>query len=133
NSTAHESPIQSWNLIRPSVVSASKSGAVSPICNPIVMLPSPGPCRLESQSSLAERAALIRRTAQIDPKPAQFDPLPDPSPAKIRHAPRRSQGSEGDRPSGFVGGALQGGDVDLLHAEHCAHGPIGPGLVGMVQ
>ena len=31
NSTAHESPIQSWNRIVPSVVSASKSGAVSPI------------------------------------------------------------------------------------------------------
>src|SRR4051794_8582381 len=31
NSTAHESPIQSWKRIRPSVVSASKSGAVSPI------------------------------------------------------------------------------------------------------
>src|ERR1043165_5241455 len=30
NSTAHLSPIQSWNLMRPSVVSASKSGAVSP-------------------------------------------------------------------------------------------------------
>ena len=30
-STAHESPIQSWKLIGPSVVSASKSGAVSPI------------------------------------------------------------------------------------------------------
>ena len=28
NSTAHESPIQSWKLIRPWVVSASKSGAV---------------------------------------------------------------------------------------------------------
>ena len=37
NSTAHESPIQSWNLIGPSVVSASKSGAVSPICNAIVV------------------------------------------------------------------------------------------------
>src|ERR687892_2058690 len=36
NSTAHESPIQSWKLIRPSVVSASKSGAVSPICSAIV-------------------------------------------------------------------------------------------------
>ena len=35
NSTAHESPIQSWKLIVPSVVSASKSGAVSPICKPI--------------------------------------------------------------------------------------------------
>ena len=32
NSTAHESPIQSWKLIGPSVVSASKSGAVSPRC-----------------------------------------------------------------------------------------------------
>src|SRR6476646_6994080 len=31
NKTAHESPIQSWNRIRPSLVSASKSGAVSPI------------------------------------------------------------------------------------------------------
>ena len=31
NSTAHESPIQSWKLIGPSVVSAWKSGAVSPI------------------------------------------------------------------------------------------------------
>ena len=34
-STAHESPIQSWKPMRPSVVSASKSGAVSPICKPI--------------------------------------------------------------------------------------------------
>src|SRR6476469_3535258 len=31
NSTAHESPTQSWKRIRPSVESASKSGAVSPI------------------------------------------------------------------------------------------------------
>src|SRR6185437_1570430 len=42
-STAHESPIQSWKPIRPSVVSASKSGAVSPIVNaipkPPVVLP----------------------------------------------------------------------------------------------
>src|SRR5688572_9667514 len=35
NRTAHESPIQSWKLILPSVVSASKSGAVSPICSAI--------------------------------------------------------------------------------------------------
>ena len=34
--SAHESPIQSWNLILPSVVSASKSGAVSPSCSPMV-------------------------------------------------------------------------------------------------
>src|SRR5215813_10694270 len=31
NKTAHESPIQSWKRIGPSVVCASKSGAVSPI------------------------------------------------------------------------------------------------------
>jgi hypothetical protein len=31
NSTAHESPIQSWKLSSPSVVPAWKSGAVSPI------------------------------------------------------------------------------------------------------
>ena len=31
NNTAQELPIQSWNWILPSVVSASKSGAVSPI------------------------------------------------------------------------------------------------------
>src|SRR5215211_9378223 len=37
-STAHESPIQSWKLIVPSVVSASKSGAVSPIFRPIAIL-----------------------------------------------------------------------------------------------
>src|SRR4051794_10552697 len=35
NRTVHESPIQSWKEIEPSVVSASKSGAVSPICRAI--------------------------------------------------------------------------------------------------
>src|SRR5262249_46128512 len=35
NRTAHESPIQSWKWIVPSVVCASKSGAVSPICSVI--------------------------------------------------------------------------------------------------
>ena len=39
NSTAHESPIQSWKRILPSVVSASKSGAVSPICRAICRPP----------------------------------------------------------------------------------------------
>src|SRR5918996_5443912 len=38
NRTAHESPIHSWNRIGPSVVSASKSGAVSPICKAIALL-----------------------------------------------------------------------------------------------
>jgi hypothetical protein len=33
NSTAHESPIQSWNRTVPCVVSASKSGASSSICS----------------------------------------------------------------------------------------------------
>src|SRR5918994_51216 len=32
-STAHESPIHSWKRMRPSVVSASKSGATLPSCN----------------------------------------------------------------------------------------------------
>jgi hypothetical protein len=31
NSTAHESPIQSWKPMGPSAVSAWKSGAVAPI------------------------------------------------------------------------------------------------------
>ncbi|WSG46843.1 hypothetical protein OHA72_26585 [Dactylosporangium sp. NBC_01737] len=31
NSTAQESPIHSWKLIGPSVVAATKSGAMSPI------------------------------------------------------------------------------------------------------
>src|SRR6516225_552941 len=33
NSTVQESPIQSWKRMRPSVVSASKSGATSLICS----------------------------------------------------------------------------------------------------
>src|SRR5919201_4745617 len=37
-STAQESPIHSWKWMRPSVVSASKSGAVSPICSAIFLL-----------------------------------------------------------------------------------------------
>src|SRR5215207_5491613 len=39
NSTAHESPIHSWNRIVPCVVRASKSGAVSPIASVIVRPP----------------------------------------------------------------------------------------------
>src|ERR1700675_913038 len=35
NSSAQLVPIQSWNLILPSVVSASKSGATEPICRAI--------------------------------------------------------------------------------------------------
>src|SRR5215467_9379356 len=38
NSTAHESPIHSWKLIGPSVVSAWKSGALSPMASVIVVL-----------------------------------------------------------------------------------------------
>src|ERR1700751_6000701 len=41
NSTAQESPIQSWKRIRPSVVSASKSGATSLICKAIADLLGP--------------------------------------------------------------------------------------------
>jgi hypothetical protein len=36
NNTAHPSPIHSWNRILPSVVSASKSGAVSLIAKDII-------------------------------------------------------------------------------------------------
>src|SRR5215471_1548240 len=39
NSTAHESPIHSWNRIGPSVVFAVKSGAVSPSWSPMVFPP----------------------------------------------------------------------------------------------
>src|SRR2546423_5101374 len=38
NSTAQESPIQSWKLIGPSVVCAWKSGAVSPILTAMLSL-----------------------------------------------------------------------------------------------
>src|SRR6185437_3520685 len=38
-STAHESPIQSWKLISPSVVSAVKFGAVSLSCNAMCSVP----------------------------------------------------------------------------------------------
>src|SRR5437667_10414692 len=51
NSTAQESPIQSWKLIFPSVVSASKSGAVSPICKPICGL-LPPECFVEARVRL---------------------------------------------------------------------------------
>src|SRR5215469_6394069 len=46
-STAHESPIQSWNLMGPWVVFASKSGAVSLMESPIgfVCLPAWVPTR----------------------------------------------------------------------------------------
>src|SRR5438309_11088214 len=40
NRTAQELPIQSWNLILPSVVWASKSGAVSLIARVITLAPS---------------------------------------------------------------------------------------------
>src|SRR6266542_1411361 len=38
NRTPHDDPSHSWKRIRPSVVSASKSGARSPICRAIVSL-----------------------------------------------------------------------------------------------
>src|ERR1700730_6892567 len=39
NRTAQEPPIQSWKRILPSVVWASKSGAISPICSAMTFLP----------------------------------------------------------------------------------------------
>src|SRR5437667_6784958 len=53
NSTAQESPIQSWKLIGPSVVSALKSGAVSPICKVISLL-----LRIERHQLPSAEAAL---------------------------------------------------------------------------
>src|SRR5947207_9636132 len=57
NRTAHESPIQSWNLMRPSVVSASKSGAVSPIFSAIGDAPS-FPQGVRCNSDMISRLAL---------------------------------------------------------------------------
>ena len=65
-STAHESPIQSWKLMRPSVVSASKSGAVSPICNAILVL------SLRLKRARAERRAVrLPRRSAYDSEPAR--------------------------------------------------------------
>src|SRR5215510_6362323 len=55
NSTAHESPIQSWKRIRPSVESASKSGAVSPIFNAIGALLRPQKACIPSQRDTPQR------------------------------------------------------------------------------
>src|ERR671932_7206 len=61
NSTAHESPIQSWKRMRPSVVSASKSGAVSPSCTAIVrLLVDTGFAREESAAAASREYARLR-------------------------------------------------------------------------
>src|SRR5205807_7922167 len=59
-----ESPIHSWNRILPSVVSASKSGAVSLIDKPIfVLLPCTRPCRFYwIMLAFASAIALAGRT-----------------------------------------------------------------------
>src|SRR5919199_3507471 len=54
-STAHESPIQSWKWIFPSVVSASKSGAVSPICR---LIRSPFLLKVKRLYSLLRRVSM---------------------------------------------------------------------------
>src|SRR5512140_3400008 len=64
---AHESPIQSWNRIRPSVVCASKSGAVSPI---FIVLPprlSPGLLfQTQTQKSIVALRDQLAKFLQID-------------------------------------------------------------------
>src|SRR5215510_4207463 len=69
NKTAHESPIQSWNWIRPSVVSASKSGAVSPICSAI---PLPSLCL---RNTLRESLVIRDGLAQVALVSPAFDDL----------------------------------------------------------
>src|SRR6476469_8927158 len=55
NSTVHESPIQSWKEIRPSVVSASKSGAAEPICRAIYGVSSSGGGEVADPTSIHGR------------------------------------------------------------------------------
>ena len=72
NSTAHESPIQSWNLIGPSVVSASKSGAVSPIVSVMcILLVSIGAARGDRSRPCPPRPAGVQRS-QTPPKARFF-------------------------------------------------------------
>src|SRR5512132_1484851 len=64
---AHESPIQSWNRIRHSVVCASKSGAVSPIF--IVLSPRLSVGRLfqtQTQKSIVTLRDQLTKFLQID-------------------------------------------------------------------
>src|SRR4029434_6966234 len=67
NKTAQESPIQSWNRMRPSLVSASKSGAVSPI------FIFPPPCfstgilfQTQTQKSIVALRRQLAKFLQID-------------------------------------------------------------------
>ena len=59
-STAHESPIQSWKLIGPSVVSAVKSGAVSFSCNAMrqFLLSIPSSVWIQNHNAVARRGYL---------------------------------------------------------------------------
>src|SRR5439155_14337745 len=80
NSTAQESPIQSWKRIFPSVVCASKSGATSPIAN--VMSP-------PFLGAVGNRRAQLETTPKASPEVP--DPLVQVQPA---HTPSRSSWCE---------------------------------------
>src|ERR671937_3310153 len=72
NSTAHESPIQSWKRMRPSVVSASKSGAVSPIFRAIYSSSLPSASRafgtlLPTNAVVAVNLSYLKRLCLVAP------------------------------------------------------------------
>src|SRR5436189_3033574 len=73
NSTAQESPIQSWKRIFPSVVSASKSGAVSPIVNAILC----PPC-LNPHCVVYQKGPGLPRFRQASPR-GQSGAVPSPA------------------------------------------------------
>src|SRR3982074_431487 len=65
NSTAQESPIQSWNLIGPSVVSASKSGTTSPSLSVIdLFLSRQPPCRPSLRTNPDRLSGITTRIAE---------------------------------------------------------------------
>src|ERR1700722_6530480 len=67
NRTAHESPIHSWKLIGPSVVSAVKSGAMSPSARLMFLLrvQFSGICNFQ-RSCLHELHDQVRSTSRTD-------------------------------------------------------------------
>src|SRR5690349_25072800 len=67
NRTAQESPIQSWNLILPCVVSASKSGAVSLMAKPISAPLLAGTVLVARAVSVKARRHQLRDFAQMVP------------------------------------------------------------------
>src|SRR5262249_49801535 len=90
NSTVHESPIQSWKCMGPWVVSASKSGAVSPMSKPIsgapldALLVVVGYSTYFTGNPAAHRAAPYPRS---DPAALRLHDRVDLLPGHAPHAP----------------------------------------------